>query len=307
MEQIRVAVVGAGQAGLSASYWLTELGVEHILFEKGRSGDSWRHRWDSFCLVTPNWTLNLPNFPYDGSDPDGFIPRDEIVDYVERFRSSFGAPVRDGVAVNRIEPVAAGGWRISTSDGDWHADAVIVASGPYPATNIPPGAAGLSEDLNQIHSHDYRSSASLPDGAVLVVGSGQSGAQIVDDLVIVGREVWLSVSGAVRVPRRYRGKDVARWISEIQGDPPPILPTVSEPTPTSQGETEARSSTCGPWVVTDSSSLGASLKPTAREQSSPTMLLRSWTPPTNSATSSLPESTSTSPRPGSKLVRRLGK
>jgi putative flavoprotein involved in K+ transport len=209
-----VAVVGGGQAGLATSYWLRELDIDHVVLERGRTGDAWRHRWDSFCLVTPNWTLKLPGFPYQGGEPDGFLPREAIVDYLVSYRESFEPPVRDGVEVTSLTS-QDGHWRLETDDGAWEAEHVVVATGPFPFPSIPPPSRSLHGDVTQLHSHDYRSPDALPDGGVLVVGSAQSGCQIVDDLHMAGRDVWLAVSRAGRAPRRYRGKDTTWWLGEM--------------------------------------------------------------------------------------------
>ncbi len=230
MEHIRVAVIGGGQAGLSASFWLKEVGCDHVVFDRGRTGDTWRHRWDSFCLVSPNWSLNLPGFPYAGDDPDGFIPRDAIAAYVEAYRRSFDPPVMDSIEVTSLRP-APGKWELVTTDGSWTADNVVVATGPFPIPSIPDLATGLDPGIVQLHSHDYRNPSQPPEGAVLVVGSAQSGCQIVDDMHLAGREVWLSVSSAGRAPRRYRGHDGAWWLRELGFidhpiDEPPLDPAV---------------------------------------------------------------------------------
>ena len=214
VERIRVAVIGAGQAGLAASYWLSNRDVDHVLFDRDGSGSSWRSRWDSFCLVTPNWTLNLPGFPYSGDDPDGFLPRDQIAGYVSAYRDSFGPTVVDSTEVTRLSR-SDGLWRIDTNNGDWEAEAVVVATGAYPFENIPSATSKIDPSIVQMHSHDYRNPGALPDGSVLVVGSGQSGAQIVDDLVIAGREVWASIGHTLRGPRRYRGKDLVSWFRDM--------------------------------------------------------------------------------------------
>ena len=112
IEAFDVVVIGGGQAGLATSYELTQAGVEHVVLERGRVGEAWRNRWDSFCLVTPNWTARLPGFGYDGDDPDGFMPRDELVTYFERYAASFEAPVREGVEVTSLEQSPDGGFVI---------------------------------------------------------------------------------------------------------------------------------------------------------------------------------------------------
>jgi putative flavoprotein involved in K+ transport len=213
-ERVEVAVVGAGQAGLAASYWLAEYEIGHVLFERDRPGVSWRDRWDSFCLVTPNWTLDLPGFPYDSDDPDGFMPRDAIADYVVRYREFLDAPVRESTEVSSLRP-SDDGWILTTDGGEVLARSVVVATGAFPFLSIPPVAGSIHSDLLQLHSQQYRRPSALPDGGVMVVGSGQSGAQIVDDLVIGGREVWFSIGESGRGPRRYRGKDMAFWLREV--------------------------------------------------------------------------------------------
>jgi putative flavoprotein involved in K+ transport len=213
-QRVEVAVVGAGQAGLSTSYWLAERDIDHVLLERDRSGNSWRDRWDSFCLVTPNWTLDLPGFPYDGDDPDGFIPRDAIADYVLRYREFLDAPVQESTEVLSLSR-SDDRWIVTTDGGKWSARAVVVATGAFPFPSIPPMAKSIHPDLLQLHSQKYRRPSALPEGGVLVVGSGQSGAQIVDDLVIEGREVWFSIGQSGRGPRRYRGKDISVWLREV--------------------------------------------------------------------------------------------
>ncbi len=214
MQSIQIAVIGAGQAGLATSYWLTKQGLDHVLLERGRSGDSWLDRWDSFCLVTPNWTLNLPGFPYQGDDPDGFILRDEIAEYVRDYKAFLDPPVRESTEVTRLRR-QGGSWVITIPDGDLAADSVVVATGAFPFPSIPAIGEGVHPDIAQIHSQSYRSPSGLPDGGVLVVGSGQSGAQIVDDLLMDGRQVWFSLGRSAWAPRRYRGMDTAKWLHEM--------------------------------------------------------------------------------------------
>lgn len=211
-----VIIVGGGQAGLSVSHNLKKQGVEHLVLEKNRIGHSWRNdRWDSFCLVTPNWQCRLPDFPYQGSDPTGYMVKDEIVAYLEGFAEMVKPPIREGVAVTRLSRGSHGGFDLETSDGPMTADQVVVATGGYDIPIVPPYAHALSRDIVQIHSVDYRNPDQLPPGAVLVVGSGQSGVQIMEDLYIAGRQVHLCVGPAPRSPRRYRGKDATEWLMEM--------------------------------------------------------------------------------------------
>lgn len=215
-EHRNTLVIGAGQAGLSASKLLSERGVDHAVLEKHRIAHAWRsERWDSFCLVTPNWQCQLPGFAYDGDDPHGFMPRDEIVGYVERFAASFEAPVLEGVSVARVAPLARGGFEVFTNQGRLTADHVVVAIGGYHREIVPPGASSLPTSIHQLHSVAYRRPQDLPEGGVLVVGSGQSGTQIAEDLHLAGRPVHLCVGNAPRVNRRYRGRDVVDWLSDM--------------------------------------------------------------------------------------------
>ena len=215
-EHLDVIVIGGGQAGLSASCLLKQQGIAHVVLEKHRIGHAWRsERWDTFCLVTPNWQCALPGFAYDGDDPQGFMVKDQIVDYVERFAASFDADVHEGVAVRRLAPRPAGGFEVITNQGRLTADRVVVAVGGYHDEIVPPGAASLPERIHQLHSVAYRNPDALPEGAVLVVGSGQSGTQIAEDLHLAGREVHLCVGNAPRVNRRYRGKDVVEWLDDM--------------------------------------------------------------------------------------------
>jgi len=195
-ERIDVAVVGAGQAGLATSYELARASVEHVVLERGLVGETWRKRWDSFCLVTPNWTLQLPGGAYDGDDPDGYMPRDEIVAFLDRYAARFGAPLRTGVDVLSLAPVPGGGFALETSAGGLEARRVVVATGAYQRPHRPAAAAGLPGRLLAVDADDYRNEAGLPAGRVLVVGSGQTGCQIAEELVEAGRDVVLSCGRA---------------------------------------------------------------------------------------------------------------
>lgn len=209
-------VVGAGQAGLSMSHWLTRRGIDHVVLEKNRVGAEWRHRrWDSFCLVTPNWQCDLPGFPYSGTDPHGFMPREEIVAYLEAYARSFAVPLHEGVTAQRLQGRRDGTFHLVTDQGAWTADHVVVATGPYQVPLVPRIGERLPEHVAQVHSADYRNPAQLPDGPVLVVGTGQSGCQIAEDLHLDGRQVHLAVGSAPRVARRYRGRDVVDWLADM--------------------------------------------------------------------------------------------
>lgn len=208
-----VVIIGAGQAGLSVSYELTRAGVAHQILERARVGESWRTRWDSFSLVTPNWTVDLPGAPYGGDHPDGFMPRDEIVAHLETYAASFRAPIHEGVAVSSIEP-ADDGLLLRTSEGDIQADTVVLATGAYQKPHRPEGAASLPPDVHVIDSEAYSNPAALPPGKVLIVGSGQTGCQIAEELNGSGRDVMLACGRAPWLPRRINGRDIVSWVTD---------------------------------------------------------------------------------------------
>jgi Pyridine nucleotide-disulphide oxidoreductase len=227
MERVDVLVVGGGSAGLSVGHELTSLGVEHVVLERGRIGQTWRDRWDSFCLVTPNWSVQLPGGAYAGDDPDGFLPREEIVAHLERYAAASRAPVREGVAVETIERTADGRFVARTSAGDIDAARVVLATGAFQRAHRPAGADSLPAGLLAIDMDDYRNEPALPPGPVLVVGSGQSGCQLAEELREAGREVVLSCGKAAWAPRRMGGRDLVWWLeaSGFLGQPVTSLPS----------------------------------------------------------------------------------
>jgi len=214
-EYIDTVIVGGGQAGLAISYYLTQQGREHIVLEQAsQAANAWRnHRWDSFTLVTTNWMTQLPGAEYQGDDPDGFMPRDEVVAHFEQWIDRFKLPVRYGVRVTSVEANGVG-YLVHTDEATIEAANVVIATGLFQRPRVPAFSANLPADITQLHSSEYRNPAALPPGAVLVVGSAQSGAQIAEELYQSGRRVYLSVSSAGRGPRRYRGKDITWWFKE---------------------------------------------------------------------------------------------
>jgi putative flavoprotein involved in K+ transport len=220
MRSIDTLVVGGGQAGLASSYHLRRRGVDHVVLEAGRIGESWRsRRWDSFTLVSPNWMIALPDLPagVGGSgDPDGYLPRAEIVGMLAAWAAALAAPVYEGVTVTSVTRDPGGsGFVVETTDGPWRAGRVIAATGVYRTPTLPPFAADLSASIAQLDATAYRNPEALAPGSVLVVGSGQSGCQVVEDLLLAGRDVYLSVGSAGRLIRRYRGRDCFRWLDAI--------------------------------------------------------------------------------------------
>lgn len=214
-ERVDTVVIGAGQAGLATSYYLTQDGREHVVLERGRVGETWRsERWDGFFLNTPNWTLALPGGEYDGGEPDAFTPRDGIVSYLEDYAGAVEAPVREGVGVSALRG-RDHDYVVETGDGRLEAATVVVATGAFQRPLRSPVGDALPVDLFQLHAAEYRNPKQLPDGAVLVVGSAQSGCQIVEELLRAGRRVYLAVGRCPWFPRRLRGHDLIHWAIEV--------------------------------------------------------------------------------------------
>jgi putative flavoprotein involved in K+ transport len=216
-ERVDVLIVGGGQAGLALSYHLTEQGRDHLVLEQGRRLESWRSkRWDSLRLIAPNWSLRLPGFAYAGDDPDGFMGKDEVVARLVAYAESFGAPVRERVHVTAIERGPADGYFLArTQDASYRASRVVLATGALQRPHVPVCAAELPASVAQVAAPDYRSPQLLPPGAVLVVGSGESGCQIAEELVRAGRMVFLAGGRSWWMPRRYRGQDIATWMRPL--------------------------------------------------------------------------------------------
>jgi len=216
-ERHETVIVGGGHAGLAMSHHLSRRGRAHVVLERGRVAERWRsERWDSLCFQFPNWSLALPGQPYDGPEPDGFASRDEVVRFIDRYREAIAAPVRTGVHVTAVRAAPdRDGFRLETAHGVLDATNVVVATGPYQEPVVPALAGALPSRLVQVHSRAYRNPSSLPPGAVLVVGSGASGCQIVEDLLAAGRRVLLSVGRHRRFPRRYRGRDMFWWMERM--------------------------------------------------------------------------------------------
>jgi putative flavoprotein involved in K+ transport len=186
------------------------------VLERGRVGQEWRQaRWDSFVLNTPNWAHQLPGFAYDGPQPDAFAPLAEVIAYLEDYAASFSAPVREGASVTALRAAPGGGYRLDTDSGPIHARSVVVATGAYQRPMRSPLRDAAPPEVFQQHTAEYRNASKIPDGAVLVVGSGQSGCQVAEDLLAAGRTVYLSVGACPWMPRSHRGRDLVHWLAEI--------------------------------------------------------------------------------------------
>lgn len=214
-ERIETVIVGSGQAGMATSYWLTQEGQPHLILEQAsQPGHVWRDdRWDSFTFVTPNWTIRMPGAAYQGDAPDGFLEHEEIVAYFTRYATQFRLPIHYGERVRSVERMDDGrAFSVETEAGRYEAINVVIATGIYQQPKIPTFGASIPAEITQLSSGSYRRPDALAPGAVLVVGSGQSGCQIAEELYQSGRTVYLCVGRAGRMPRRFRGQDAWTWI-----------------------------------------------------------------------------------------------
>jgi putative flavoprotein involved in K+ transport len=208
-------VIGAGQAGLAASHCLAELGIDHVVLERGRVGERWRsERWPSLTMQTPRWQSRLPGWRYAGPEPDGYMSMPELIGFLEGYARSFAAPVHEGVTVRSVRPDAAG-YRVDTDAGRWSASHVIIATGHCDVPTVPGYAPRMPREVHQLVPTRYRSPRDLPAGGVLVVGASASGVQLADELRRAGREVTLAVGGHTRLPRRHLGRDILWWLDQM--------------------------------------------------------------------------------------------
>jgi putative flavoprotein involved in K+ transport len=223
VEQVQTLIIGGGQAGLAMSHRLKQRGLAHLVLERQRIAERWRsERWDGLRFQFPNWAVRLPDFPFPHTDPDGFATSGDILDFISAYAAFVAPPIRCGVAVTSLRcRDGASGFVAEISDGVIEADNVVVATGPYQRPIIP---ALLRDDADvfQVHASRYTNPDQLPSGAVLVIGSGASGAQIAEELLCAGRPVYLSVGRHTRLPRRYRGRDLIWWLSAMGIDQTPV-------------------------------------------------------------------------------------
>lgn len=215
-EKHDTVIIGGGQAGLAMSYHLSQRRREHLVLERRRIAERWRtERWDSLRFQLPNWALDLPGKAYDGPDPEGFSHHEDVLRFVLDYAQEIGAPVRTGIDVTRLSQGEDDLYSLDTSDGPIEARHVVIATGPFQHALIPNFSRAIPASVLQIDAAHYRSPEQLPKGAVLVVGSGNSGCQIADEVFRSGRRVLLAISRHVRVPRRYRGRDLIWWYENL--------------------------------------------------------------------------------------------
>ena len=210
IERIETVVIGGGQAGLAMSYYLSQRGREHVILERQRVAERWwSERWDSLAFQSPNWNIRLPGFELSAADPDAFASRQEVVGFIERYADFIRAPLRCGVAATLLRRTPdLKRLLVETPTGAIEARNVVIATGPF---QVPVAPVSIGGKALHLHSSRYRNPQQLPPGAILVIGSGNSGAQIAEELCTSGRRVFLSVGRHRRIPRRYRGKDYTWW------------------------------------------------------------------------------------------------
>jgi putative flavoprotein involved in K+ transport len=209
---VDVVVVGAGHSGLAMSRCLSRLAIDHVVLERGEIANSWRHeRWDSLRLLTPNWQCRLPEYAYDGAEPDGFMTSRQVADFIVTYAQRIAAPIRAGVTVTSVV-ASDDGYRVETDRGTWRCRAIVLASGAHGLPNVPACAAAIPDSVRTLTSKQYRSPDQLDESGVIVVGASATGMQLADEIARSGREVTLCVGEHIRMPRTYRGLDIQRWL-----------------------------------------------------------------------------------------------
>ncbi len=216
IEKVETLVVGAGQAGVAMSEHLTSYGVSHLVLERHRIAERWRsERWDSLVANGPAWHDRFPGMEFSDFDPEAFVPKEDVADYVVAYAKQNNSPIRTGVEVKDVQRNNnRPGFRIETSEGVIEATNIVAATGPFQQPVIP-AVIPENADVVQIHSSAYRNPDQLPEGAVMVVGAGSSGVQIADELMRAGKRVYLSVGPHDRPPRAYRGRDFVWWLGVL--------------------------------------------------------------------------------------------
>ncbi len=215
MQRHTTVIIGAGQCGLAISRELRLRRIDHVVLERGQVGNAWRaERWDGLRLLSPNWQNDLPGHPYQGADPEGYMPAAEFADSLERFAAAEAVPIRTGVSVTRVAPGACG-YTVETNMGPIACDSVVIATGACARARRPVWAKDLPASVLEVSPLTYKRPADLPAGGVLVVGASASGVQIARELRLTGRAVTLAVGAHTRVPRTYRGGDIMFWMDRL--------------------------------------------------------------------------------------------
>ena len=214
-ERFDVVVIGAGQAGLAIGYFLARAGRRFLVVDGADAmAAAWRGRWDSLTLFTPRRYDSLPGLAFAG-DPDGYPSRDEVIAYLEQYAAAFELPIELGSAVRSLD-TDGGRFVVGLEDRQIEADQVVVATGPFQAPRVPALAGELAPDLFQAHSTAYRRPSDVPEGTVLVVGGGNTGFQIAEELAATHR-VHLAVgSRQTPLPQMFLGRDLFWWLTKTR-------------------------------------------------------------------------------------------
>jgi putative flavoprotein involved in K+ transport len=215
MKRTDTIIIGGGQAGLAMSKQLADRGIDHVVLERGQVAERWRNeRWDSLTMLTPRWQSRLPGWSYRGTDPDGFMSKSEVVDYLDSYATAIAAPVKTGVTVASVRRDGRE-FVLSTDSERWRAQSVVIATGHCGHAYVPSMAAGLSGRVEQVVPTRYRNPQLLRTGGVLVVGASATGIQLASEIARSGRKVTLAVGRHIRLPRNYRGRDIMAWFDTL--------------------------------------------------------------------------------------------
>jgi putative flavoprotein involved in K+ transport len=213
--RVTTVIIGGGHCGLATSHCLNARGIDHVVLERGEVANSWRReRWDSLRLLTPNWQSTLPGYRYSGDDPDGFMTMPEVIEFISGYARAGDAPVKTQTRVTVVRRTDDG-YRVETDRGHWQCRCLVIASGAFNFPIVPALAASLPRDIGSLTPHQYRNPGQLADGGVLVVGAAATGLQIADEIQASGRPVTLAAGEHVRMPRRYRGRDIQYWMDRV--------------------------------------------------------------------------------------------
>jgi putative flavoprotein involved in K+ transport len=215
MKRTTTVIIGAGQAGLAMSRCLTGRGIDHVLLERGEVANAWRtERWDSLRLLTPNWQSRLPDYGYEGNDPDGYMDMPQVIRFLERYAQVSAAPVQPHTHVLSVTPIDEGraGYQVLTDQGQWRCRALVIATGACNIASVPRFAGNLPGGVRSLTPMQYRNPDQLEDGGVLIVGASATGVQLAREIQLSGRPVTLAVGEHVRAPRTYRGRDIKWWM-----------------------------------------------------------------------------------------------
>ena len=216
MKYVTTLIIGAGQAGLAMSKHLADRSIDHVLLERGKVANSWQtERWDSLRLLTPNWQSRLPGFDYDGTHPDDYMDMPQVVNYLQTYARATDAPVQEETTVLSVRRTY-NGYIVQTDQDSWNCQTLVLANGACNIASVPKISEAIPASIRQLSPLDYKNPGDLEEGGVLVVGASATGVQLAREIRASGRDVTISVGEHIRVPRRYRDRDI-KWWMEVTG------------------------------------------------------------------------------------------